>query len=91
MMDDISKFQTISHKAERCRKYSIEFKKATIKYVQENSIQIAMKFKVNQKIACEWVQKEKKLTSMKGKRFRLDSGGQKLTGVELEVLSWIQQ
>ena len=29
---------------------------------------------------------------MKGKRFRLDGGGQKLTDVELEeVLSWIQR
>ena len=38
MMDDISKNQAISHKGERCQKCSMEFKKATIKYAQENPI-----------------------------------------------------
>ena len=72
----------------------MEFKKATIKYAQENSIYSATKnFKVNRKRIREWVQKEKKVTSMKGKRLRLDGGEQKLTdaGPEEEVLSWIQQ
>ena len=72
----------------------MEFKKATIKYAQENSIHsAAKKFKVVRKRVLEWVQKEGKVTSMKGKRFRLDGGGRKLTDVELEeeVLGWIQQ
>ena len=36
-MDKISENQAISHKGERRQKYSTEFKKATIKYTQENS------------------------------------------------------
>ena len=94
MMDDISENQAISHKVERRQKYSMEFKRATIKYAQENSIHsAAKKFKVDQKRVREWVQKEEKVTSMKGKRFRLDGGRRKLTDVELEeeVLSWIHQ
>ena len=39
-----------------------------------------------------WVQKEEKVTSMKGKQFRRDGGEQKLTDFELEeVLSWTKQ
>ena len=94
MMDDISENQAISHKRERCQKYSMEFKKATIKYAQENSIHsAAKKFKVDWKRVCEWVQKEEKVTSIKEKRLRLNGGGRKLKDVELdeEVLSWIQQ
>ena len=94
MMHDISDNQVISHKRERRQKYSIEFKMATTEYVQENSIHsAAKKFKVDRKRVREWVQKEEKVTSMKGKRFRLDGGRRKLTDVELEeeVLSWIHQ
>ena len=43
MMDDINKNQAASHKGERRQKYSMEFKKATIKYAQENSIHSAAK------------------------------------------------
>ena len=65
MMDDIIENQAISHKGERRQKYSMEFKKATIKYAQENSIQSApKKFKVDLKRVREWVQKEEKATSM---------------------------
>ena len=39
MMDGISENQTISDKEERRQKYSIEFKKATIRHALENSIQ----------------------------------------------------
>ena len=91
MMDDISENQGISHKRESGQKYSMEFKKATIKYSQENSIHsAAKKFKVDRKRVCEWVQKEEKVTSIKEKRFRLNGGGRKLKDVELdeEVLSW---
>ena len=73
MMDDISENQTI--KGERRQKYSMEFKKATIKYAQENSIRSAAK---KSKVNREWVQKEEKVTSMKGKTFRLDGGVRKL-------------
>ena len=92
MIDDISKNQAISHKGERHQKYSKELKKATIKYAQENSIHsAAKKFKVDRKRVRERAQKEGKVTSMEGKRFRVDGGGQKLTDIELkeEVLSWI--
>ena len=95
MMDDISENQAISHKGERCQKYSMEFKKATIKHAQENSTHsAAKKFKVDRKRAGQWVQKEEKVTSMKGKRFRVDGRGRKLTDVELEeeeILSWIEK
>ena len=85
MMDDINENQAISHKGERCQRYSMEFKKATIKHSQENSIHSATKkFKFDRKKVCEWIQKEEKATSMKEKRFRLDGGGWKLTDVELE-------
>ena len=94
VMDDISENQAIFHKGERRRKYSMKFKKATIKYALENSMHsAAKKFKVDRKRVREWVQKEEKVTSMKEKRFRLDGGGRKITDAELEVevLSWIQQ
>ena len=38
MMDDINENQEISHKGEGRQKCSMEFKTATIKYAQENSI-----------------------------------------------------
>ena len=61
MMDDIIENQAISHKGERRQKYSMEFKKATIKYAQENSIQSGpKKLKVDLKRVREWVQKEEK-------------------------------
>ena len=91
MMGDISENQAISHKRERCQKYSMEFKKATIKYAQESSIHsAAKKLKADRKRVCQWVQKEEKVTSIKEKRFRLNGGGRKLEDVELdeEVLSW---
>ena len=91
MMGDISENQVISHKRERCQKYSMEFKKATIKYAQESSIHsAAKKLKADRKRVCQWVQKEEKVTSIKEKRFRLNGGGRKLKDVELdeEVLSW---
>ena len=45
----------------------MEFKKATIKYAQENSIHsAAKKFKVDRKRVCELVHDEEKVTSMKG-------------------------
>ena len=72
----------------------MEFKKATIKYTQKNSIHSAVKkFKVDRKRVRVWVQKEEKVTFMKWKRFRVDGGGRKLTDVELEeeVRTWIQQ
>ena len=78
MTDDISENQAISHKRERRQKYSMKFKKATIKYAQESSIHsAAKKFKVDRKRVREWVQKEEKVTSMKGKRCRADGGGRK--------------
>ena len=94
MMGDINVNQALSLKRERRQKYSMEFKKVNIKYAQENSIHnTEKKFKVGRKRVCECVQKEEKVTSMKGKRFRLDGGGRKLADVELEeeVLSWIQE
>ena len=94
MMDGISENQAISHKGKRRQKCSMEFKKATVKCTQENSIHIAAKkFKADRKRVREWVQKEEKVTSMKRNIFRVDGGGRKLTDVELEeeVLSWMQQ
>ena len=38
MMEDIIENQAVSHKGERRQKYSMDFKKATTKYAQENSI-----------------------------------------------------
>ena len=65
--NDISKNQAIPHKGEIHQKYSMEFKKATIKYAQENSIHsAAKKFKVDRKRVCELVHDEEKVTSMKG-------------------------
>ena len=93
-MDDMNETQSMSHKGERRQKYSMELKKEAIKYAKENSINsAAKKFKVDRKRVREWVQKEEKVTSMKGKRFRLDGGGRKLTDAELEeeVLNWIHQ
>ena len=73
--NDISKNQAIPHKGEIHQKYSMEFKKATIKYAQENSIHsAAKKFKVDRKRVCELV--HVKLTDVE---------------LEEEVLSWIQQ
>ena len=59
MMDD-SKNQVISNKRERRQNYSMEFKKATTKYAQENSIHIAAKkFKVNQESVSAFKRKRK--------------------------------
>ena len=94
MMDVINENQAIFNKGERRQKQRMEFKKATMKYPQENSIYgAAKKFKVDRKRVREWVQEEEKVTPMKGKRFRFDGGGRKLINAELEeeVLSWIPQ
>ena len=83
MMDD-SKNQAISNKGKRRQNCSMEFKKATTKYAQENSIHnAAKKFKVDQRVR-ECIQNEEDVASMTGKRSRLDGGGRKLTDVELE-------
>ena len=67
-MDEISENQAIFCKGERCQKYSMKFKKATIKYAQENSIHsAAKKFKFDRKRICEWVRKEEKQHPWKGK------------------------
>ena len=94
MMDDISENQAISHEGGRRQKYSMRFKKVTIKYAQENYIHsAAKKFKVGRKRVHECVQRSRKKRKDPRKRSRLDGGGKKLTYVELEeeVLSWIQQ
>ena len=79
MMDDISENQAISHKRERRQNYSMEFKKATIKYAPEKFIHSeAKKFKVDRKRVREWIQKKEKVTCMKGTRCRRDGGGRKL-------------
>ena len=61
MMDDINKNQEISHKGEGRQKCSMEFKTATIKYAQENSIHnSANKFKVDQKPSVSGSKKKRK-------------------------------
>ena len=85
--------QVISHKGEKRRSYSMEFKRDVVKYAKQNSNNgAAKKFKVDRKRVREWVQNEDKLLPLRGKRCRLD-GGRKVTDVELEeeVLNWIHE
>ena len=84
--------QAMSHKGEQRNKYAMEFKRKVINYAKENSYNgAARKFKIDCKQVCEWVKQEDKVLKMKGKRFRVEGGGRKLTDNELEdeVLNWI--
>ena len=85
---------SMSSKGEQRNKYTMEFKRKVINYAKENSYNgAARKFKIDRKRVREWVNQDDKVLKMKGKRFRVESGGRKLTdnGLEDEVLNWIHQ
>ena len=89
-----SSTQAMSHKGEQRNKYTMEFKRKVINYAKENSYNgAARKFKIDRKRVREWVNQEDKVLKMKGKRFRVEGGGRKLTDNELEdeVLNWIHR
>ena len=89
-----SSIQAMSQKDEQRNKYTMEFKRKVINYAKKNSYNgAARKFKINRKRVCEWVNQEDKVLKMKGKRFRVEGGGPKLTENELEdeVLNWIHR
>ena len=72
----------------------MEFKRKVINYAKENSYNgAARKFKVDRKRVREWVNQEDKVLKVKGKRFRVEGGGRKLTHNELEdeFLNWIHR
>ena len=72
----------------------MEFKRKVINYAKENSYNgAARKYKIDRKRVREWVNQENKVLKMKGKRLRVEGGGRKLTGNELEdeVLNWIHR
>ena len=85
--------QESSTQAQR-NKYTMEFKRKVINYDKENSYNgVARKFKIEPKRVREWVSQKDKVLKMKGKRFRVEGGGRKLTDNELEdkVLNWIHR
>lgn len=89
----------ISHKGEKVKSYSLEFKKQVVECAVNNSNrEAARKFSVDERRIREWrenIENIKARASEKGgsKRRRLDGGGRKLTNAELEeeLLEWITE
>ena len=87
-----------SHKGEKVRSYSIDFKLEVIRYAETNSNHAAAKkYKIDRNSIRHWRKKRDKIEELKversggAKRQRLDGGGRHLTSEEIEqnLLEWI--
>lgn len=87
-----------SHKGEKVRSYSIDFKLEVIRYAEMNSNHAASKkYKIDRNSIRDWRKKRDKIEELKversggAKRQRLDGGGRHLTSEEIEenLLEWI--
>ena len=74
-----------SHKGEKARSYSIDFKLEVIHYAETNSNHAAGKiYKIDQNSICDWKKKQDKIKELKVERSgairqHLDGGGRHLT------------
>ena len=87
-----------SHKGEKVRSYSIDFKLEVIRYAETNSNHAASKkYIIDRNSIRDWRRKRDKIEELKversggAKRQRLDGGGRHLTSEEKEenLLEWI--
>ena len=91
-----------SHKREKRKGYTMQFKQDVVRYANENSNRsAATRFKVDVKIVREWKKqtekmtandpKKQKMTANDPKKQKLAGGRKKLTDIDLEesVLAWI--
>ena len=85
-------FAETSHKREKRKRYTMQFKQDVVRYSNENSNRsAATRFKVDVKRVREWKKQIEKMTANDPKKQKLAGGGKKLTDVDLEesVLAWI--
>ena len=87
-----------SHKGEKVRSYSFDFKLEVIRYAEKNSNHAAAeKYKIDRNSIRDWWKKRDKIEKLRvkrsggAKRQRLDGGGRHLTSEEIEenLLEWI--
>ena len=85
-----------SHKGEKTKLYTVDFKLEAVKFAEDNSIQQRENFKVDRHSIRDWKNKKAKLEDLKrttrgAKRARLDGAGRKLTDAEIEerASEWI--
>ena len=90
--------RSTSHKGEKLRSYTTDFKLEVVTFAELNGNRAAeRKYKVDRKSVRDWRGKKQKFeelrksTSTGAKRQRLDGGGRKVAGSELEerLLEWI--
>ena len=88
-----------SHKGEKLRSFTLDFKKRVVEYAIENSNREAARcHEVDERRVREWRSKIEDITAKnlaKGgvKRKRLDGAGRKITNADLEaeVLEWVHE
>ena len=81
-----------SHKCEKRKEYTIQFKQDVARYANQNlNHSAATRFKGDEKKIRERKKQIKKLTATNAKKQKLAGGGRKLTDVDLEesLLAWI--
>ena len=85
-------FAETSHKAEKRKMYTMQFKQDAVRYTNENSNRsAATRFKDDVKRVRELKKKIAKITATGSKKQKLAGGRSKLTDVDLEesLLAWI--
>ena len=81
-----------SHRGEKSKGYTMQFKQNVVRYANENSNRSAVTwFKVDVKRVREWKKQIEKITTTDPKKQKLAGGGRKLTDVDIEesLLAWI--
>lgn len=99
MDDEVSHKDSMSHKGQKVRSYTLNFKLKAVEYAEINTIKAAAnKFNIDRKRIREWVSTKDSLSSLKekpkgAKRMRLNGGGRKPLNERMEeiIQEWIHE
>ena len=91
---DELKVVSTSHKEQKNRSYTMEFKSNFVDHAKTHSIrETAIKFNVDRQSVREWKRQQGSIRSSNSKKKRLSGGGRKVTSEYLEetLLIWIHE
>ena len=94
MAAENKKTDLISHKGQKRRAFTMEFKKTVVKFTMENSNRSAAKqFSLEPKRIREWRENFEKIISTKSSKQRLEGGGRKCFDADLEekLVAWVYE